>query len=420
MRAEPPHLRPLGPRRWAAPGRAKTQLTCAEAPQVVELCGAEAVGRALDTVMPDWGLRAVKDPVPPGAPVTVITDAAPKGYSFQSWWSRTPLTKLGLAGASCGVVADLVQSYCDARPDTLGLHCGAVEVGGHLLAFTGPFRAGKTTLVTRLAAEPGVRLFCDDVLPVRPDGQAVALGIQPRLRLPLPDRVSDGFRRYVADHLTVQDSRYGYVESPEQARTGTLAPLAALIVLRREEGARARFHRMRSAEAAAHLIRQNIADPGEAEAHYDRLTDLVAGLFCVTLVYSDLEEAVAQVHRAFAAGHLPAPELEIDAPLPPDPIEGDVSLADLSGVYCRAAEVSAREIGEDVFLWQMEGRNFFRLNPVAGAVWDLLEEPATGHEIAATLMDVFADTPAEIIAADLSALLGQLSARGLVTASLSG
>ena len=70
---------------------------------------------------------------------------------------------------TCGAVADLCQSYCDSRPGIFGLHCGAVRTGTHLVAFTGPYRAGKTTLVTRLGADPDVTLFCDDVLPVLPD-----------------------------------------------------------------------------------------------------------------------------------------------------------------------------------------------------------------------------------------------------------
>ena len=40
------------------------------------------------------------------------------------------MTDLGLAGATCGAVADITQSYLDARPGIFGLHCGAVRIGG--------------------------------------------------------------------------------------------------------------------------------------------------------------------------------------------------------------------------------------------------------------------------------------------------
>jgi hypothetical protein len=398
----------------AAPDAVQVLMRFDAVPQEVVLSRAEAVAGALAEVMPGWGTRQVPGAPSETGPVTRVTQEEPGRYAYQSWWSTAPLTDLGLAGATCGVVADLVQSYCDARPEVIGLHCGAVEVGGHLLAFTGPFRAGKTTLVTRLAAEPGVRLFCDDVLPVLPDGQGVALGIQPRLRLPLPEGVGAAFRAYVAAHLTVQDRRYGYVRADGQAGLGTRAPLAGLIVLRREASGPARLHRMRVADAVAHMIRQNIADPGETEAHYDRLSELGARLFCATLVYSDLEEAVRLVSDLCAAPTLPGRRVQIGPVLPPEPVEAEAMPVDLAQVFCRAAEVSAREIGQDVFLWQMAGRNFFRLNPVAGAVWALLQEPCRGHEIADVLAEVFLGTPQETIADDLSDLLGQMCARGLV------
>ncbi|ARE81919.1 coenzyme PQQ synthesis protein D (PqqD) [Roseovarius mucosus] len=416
MRAMLHPVRQFAARLRAASDSAECLLRFDTVPQEVVLGRAEAVAGALSEVMPGWGCRSLPGAPSEAVPVTRVTAEDSGRYSYQSWWSRAPLTDLGLAGATCGVVADLVQSYCDARPEMIGLHCGAVEVGGHLLAFTGPYRAGKTTLVTRLAAEPGVRLYCDDVLPVNPDGQGVALGVQPRLRLPLPEGVSDGFRVYVADHLTVQDRRYGYVRCDGQAPLGTQAPLAGLIVLRREASGPARLHRMRVADAVAHMIRQNIADPGETEAHYDRLAALGAQLFCATLVYSDLEEAVQVVRDLCAAPELPGSGVQIGPMLPPDPVEAETVPADLAQVFCRAEEVSAREIGQDVFLWQMAGRNFFRLNPVAGAVWALLEEPCYGHDIAETLAEVFVGTPQTMIADDLSDLLGQMCARGLVRA----
>ena len=87
-----------------------------------------------------------------------------------------------------------------------------------------------------------------------------------------------------------------------------------------------------------------------------------------------------------AAPQLPGGGVQIGPMLPPDPVEAETVPADLAQVFCRAEEVSAREIGQDVFLWQMAGRNFF------------------------------VGTPQTMIADDLSDLLGQMCARGLVRA----
>lgn len=366
--------------------------------------------------MPEWGLHRAEDPADSADPVSTITKTDAKRYTFQSWWSRTPLNGLGLAGATCGAVADLVQSHCDARPGTLGLHCGALRIGGHLVALTGPYRAGKSTLVTRLGSDPDVSLFCDDVLPILPEGDAMALGVKPRLRLPLPEGVSPAFRDFVARNLTVHDRRYGYVHLPHQAAYGTRARLAALVVLRRQEGAPARLHRLAPGDAAAHLIRQNIADPGDPDAHYDRISALVDELLCLTLVYSDLEEAVALVRAAFDGPALPAPGLRLDPPLPPEPVETPAPRADPARRFSRAGGVSDRVIASNTFLWQMKDRRFFALNPVAGAVWSLIATPMSGREIALILADLFADVPPDVLAEDLERLLGQLVAEGLVHA----
>ena len=312
-------------------------------------------------------------------------------------------------------MADITQSYLDARPGIFGLHCGAVRIGGHLIAFTGTYRAGKTTLVTRLGIEPDFQLFCDDVLPIGTDDKAVALGIQPRLRLPLPDSVAPGFGDYVSRSLTVHDRRYGYVSIPTQAPHGTRAPLAALVVLSRRDCGPARFHRMEPAEAAAYLIRQNIADPGEAEAHYDRVAAMAEGLTCLHLVYSDLEEAVALIRAAFEApAHSRSRSGYRCGFAPPKTRTGKESPPISDGLFARAEDVSDRQIGTDTFLWQMDGRNFFSLNPVGAGVWALLENPVTGREIVATLREVFTDVAPDAIGADVSALLGQMRQAGLV------
>lgn len=416
MRGLAPETATEGVRAERAPNPQPHHLRSTKAPHLVAAPAAEPFYSALCRVMPEWGLHRVEGPADTEAPASTITKIDAKRYTFQSWWSRTPLNGLGLAGATCGAVADLVQSHCDARPGTLGLHCGALRIGGHLVALTGPYRAGKSTLVTRLGSDPDVSLFCDDVLPIGPEGDAMALGVQPRLRLPLPKGISPAFQDFVARNLTVNDRRYGYVHLPRQAPYGTRAPLAALIVLRRQEGAPARLHRLAPGDAAAHLIRQNIANPGDPEAHYDRISALVDELLCLTLVHSDLEEAVALIRAAFDGPALPAPGLRLEPPLPLEPVETPAPPANPGQRFSRARGVSDRGIGSNTFLWQMEERRFFALNPVAGAVWSLIATPMSGREIALILTDLFPDVPPDILAEDLEHLLGQLVACGLVRA----
>ena len=342
-------------------------------------------------------------------------------FDLHSPWLDAPLAGLMAASAACGVVADMSQAFCNQHAGCLGLHCGAVQINGHLVAMTGPARAGKSTLVSRLTAEADMTVFCDDILPVLQDGLAFGLGLAPRLRLPLPDSVTPAFRAHVARYMGPADRRYGYLCGPNIAPHGTRAPVAAVIVLAREEATKAQLHRMEPSEAVRHLIRQNISAPAEGTVHFDQVTRMARNVLCLKLVYSDLEDAVALLRAAFAAPELPAAGVTIAPPLPAelDPVVRPP--VDLAQEWQRSPDVAVRAVQEDLFLWHATEHSYFHLNPVARAIWTLLESPITGDEIAAILSEAFPDADPARIAEDVALLLGAFAGEGLIdTAGLSG
>lgn len=382
----------------------------------ITLHDAPELATALANIMPDWPMTVDSNPHKISRSVSDLSRDGSGGYSFRSWWATDPVPHMGVAGAVCGAVADMVQAFCDDRPGTIGLHCGAVRIGGHLVAFTGPFRAGKTTLVTRLGFEPGMTLFCDDILPILPDDRACALGIQPRLRLPLPDSVSATFRQSVQDTMTLHDARYGYVAAPNLAPHGTRAPLAALIVLNRRPSGPASLHPLGINEAAQHFIRQNIADPGEIDSHFARIAGLAGAMPCLQLAYSDLEQAVALLRDTFDRADVSAIDRTAPPPVPIDPPQVPETLADLSDVFERACTVVEQDIGGDRFLWQVEARRFYGLNPVGRAVWVLLEQPLTGHALCEIVQDAFPEVSEEAVQTDLAVLLADMVQADLISA----
>lgn len=335
-------------------------------------------------------------------------------FDLHSPWLDAPLTGLMAASAACGVVADISQAFCNQHRGCLGLHCGAVLINGHLVVLTGPARAGKSTLISRLTAEPDMTVFCDDILPVLEDGLAFGLGLAPRLRLPLPDNVTDAFLAHVDAFMGPADRRYGYLCGPNIAPHGTRAPVSAFIVLARGQDVAAQLHWMESAEAVQHLVRQNISAPGEGTAHFDQVTRMAESLLCLKLVYSDLEDAVDLLRRAFGAQILPAPDVTVAAPLPAQ-IEAVVHPpASLVQRYCRSPQVAVRAVQDDLFLWQATEYSYFHLNAVARAIWTLLEDPITGSEIADTLSTVFTDADFSQIEVDVAALLGAFETEFLI------
>ncbi|QYK40274.1 MAG: PqqD family peptide modification chaperone [Paracoccaceae bacterium] len=369
---------------------------------------AQALARCLSGWTPaPWGGTAPRplcatlpDPGTPGHYVHAARDLDP------------PLTGLPAASAVCAVVADLAMGFCDALPGGIGLHCGAVEIGGCLILLTGRHKAGKSTLVARLSAEPGARTVCDDVLPLDAHGRAIALGIPPRLRLPLPPGAGPVLAGHLARHTAVADDRYAYLSPPNLVPHGTrLAPGALIRLHRGAPGTPARLHRMDRAEALHLMLSQSLSCFASAEDAFARADRMTAGLPAMTLVYADLDDAAALLVAAFAEGAQPDPA----APLPAtDDIPAAAPLAPGTPVAAVAGCVLRRRDG-GAFLWRAGDMRLWRLNPVAQAVWTLIAETPGGiapAAIAATLADAFPDTPPQAILADICAITGALAAEG--------
>lgn len=384
-----------------------------DAPEVIE---------GLHQVLSGWSVT--QRPIHGNDLKRAVSHVQRQGRTFRisSPWLDEPLTGLPAASAVCGVVADLAQSFYHEQPEALALHCGAFLINGRLVAMTGQAHAGKSTFMARLSAEPDLRILCDDVLPLLASDRAMGLGIAPRLRLPLPDNSSRAFHDHVARHCRVRDDLYGYVCATSVAPFGTQAPLAVLVVLQREAGAEARLHHLPPTEAVRHLLAQNMAPiaPEALDATMQRLLRLTDGLTCVKLVYSDLEPAVALVRAAFGARSLPDQAVSIAPPLADQPPQTDAPAqpVDADIVFHRADGIGMRRVREDVFLWQAASGEIFHLNTVAGAIWQVLEEPSTAREIADLLAEAFALSDTDMVTQDVCHLLGGLAARGMVTARM--
>lgn len=338
------------------------------------------------------------------------------GYKVESIWLDAPITGLTSVAAACCVLIDVLECVVDADPSLLCLHCGAVEIAGRLVVMAGPSRVGKSTLTGRLSSER-LTVFCDDMLPIDREGRGVAVGLGPRLRLPLPEAAAPAFRAHVARHLGPADDRYGFVNAPTVARFGRRAPVGAIVLLERVAAGPARFRSVAPAEALAALVRQNIVADRLPEMVLDRFERLVAGAPCVALDFADVEEAAELIVGSFAAwppGDLrPLPA----RPAAPPSAEPEASPADPALRYRRRGDVAVRRVGEELFLTQAEQRRILRLNQVGGAVWTLLADPATPRQLARDLGVVFPDTPPATIEADVLRLVGAMLAHDLAEAA---
>lgn len=378
----------------------------------VRLTNAPAVQQALSDVMFGWeptidrpGLRA-----PASQPLSHVIGRR-RGFAATSPFNDNELRELGKAQATCAILADLAEAWLGARPGMLALHCGAFHMGGGLVMLGGPMRAGKSTLIARLTAEPDVTVFCDDVLPLTAGGEGMALGFAPRLRLPMPDRITPAFRRHVRQSQGPRDQRYAYLAAPNIAPHGTLAPLSTLIMLDRRRSGCASLHRMPADQALHHLLARNMGHLGDAESALDMATQLLGRLTVVRMVYSDLEDAVALLRRTFAPGKagpgVPV-ESELLQPLTPLP---DVAVlpVDPARIWRQRPGTGVRHIGGSAFLWSPAGTTVWHLNPIAHAIWAALAIPGSVTEMGDLLAELFPDILGESLLADVGSLIAGLA-----------
>jgi hypothetical protein len=84
-----------------------------------------------------------------------------------------------------------------------------------------------------------------------------------------------------------------------------------------------------------------------------------------------------------------------------------------SVAYLRSPRAVHRVVGDEVLIALPGNDSIESLSATAGVVWDLLREPRSADELVEILQAEFAGPNAEI-AHDVTSLLADLSARGLV------
>jgi hypothetical protein len=309
----------------------------------------------------------------------------------------------------------MIGAFFERHPEFIGLHCGSVDVGGRLLIFPDAHRAGKSTLTAAFAAE-GQRIFGDDVLALTPEGEGMAMGIAPRLRLPLPVSLDPAMSAFLERHGGPADDRYGYLALPQDrlARHGECLPLGAMVLLEREETLEApEIIPLAPGEGLLQLLCQNFAHDTPSETLLERFMPLMARLPCLLMRYS---EPLAAARRL-----IDALDEESETPLP-----AAVSLAryhqvsdtqqpSLSGVWAARSSVHAYPLGEELFLIHASSGAIHRLNESGRAVWFLLNEaPMSVREIADLLAEHYGNLSAERIEPDLAALMTKLVDAGLI------
>ena len=298
----------------------------------------------------------------------------------------------------------------------LSLHFGSVEIDGKLVLFPESSKAGKSTLSVAFAAA-GCRVFGDDVLGLTEQGEGVAMGVAPRLRMPLPDSFSVEFVDYAERHAGPEDDCYRFVILTENglAHYTDSSPVGAIVLLERDpQIVEPDVVRIAPGEGLLQLLCQNFASSDTPnEALFERLLPLMQRVPCLLLRYSEPLTGARYLAKSIENPHLQQPRNASLLGHSQVSVE-DASLRDLQRVWMPAKGVSVYPLGEELFLIHTSSGDIHRLNASGKIAWQLLQhEPLSGHALS-DVMAAYFNAPLDAVRADVAALITALAQTGLV------
>ena len=270
----------------------------------VAFINSESLYRHLFTILRDWEIKRL-DQGADQLPVITI-EKTDVGFQRQSRWLSKPAVFRNAVDAACDFIVDLIHAYIADNEGLLCLHCAAVKFNQGLVVFPNTYRAGKSILSLKLVSCGG-QLFTDDVLPITSHGNfGMALGILPRLRLPLPEALGGAFSNFAFEHAGPKSDRYLYVKlsKREQAELGTTAPIRGITILQRDTAAKPALMKVKNSTVVRDVILRNFARQNSALEIVDRLYSIAEKADCYTLRYASLDQAVELLDDAFGLQNL--------------------------------------------------------------------------------------------------------------------
>lgn len=204
--------------------------------------------------------------------------------------------------AVCNFHYEFIDWFVDRHPELFCLHTASVKIGNSAILFPCVQKAGKSTLSMQLV-QRGHRLLGDDVVCLSEDGRlARALGLAPRLRLPLPERVlSADVIDFINQRRGLTDEYWQYVN----LGIGEISPLnetheiGGIIVLERGNDIAATLEEIPKSLALKALIDQNFGRMKDPNGIFDSLKALALRVPCKALKYSRPEDAAILLEHHF-------------------------------------------------------------------------------------------------------------------------
>jgi len=390
----------------------------------------EVVRPLLDPILAAWPPPDGDSDPAAGAPFATLRPTENERWSLEAPLAEKSVALHNPVNAICDLVVEMSWERLRSQPELLCLHAAALTFDDRLVIFPNARRAGKS-LLTATLARLGHRVFSDDFVPLGVDAKTqqisgIANGIAPRLRLPLPDNISSSLTSWISDRIGPANKQYGYLTGIELPRSGTAAPVGAVVVLERdpELAGSVELEPISQDEALAALVKQNFGRQVHAGAILAVTAALTRSVPVLRLRYNGVEEAAALLDQNEALRNLPAarvpkadhPGTGRPAPLAGLPVPETASIG-LDQVYHKQPDYTEVAAETGLYLADGHGISIHRLNPVSSVIWRLLDEKMTGADMVGVMKELYRDIEIARLRGDTLGALQFLAKHRLIEAN---
>jgi len=390
----------------------------------------EVVRPLLDPILAAWPPPDGDSDPAAGAPFATLRPTENERWSLEAPLAEKSVALHNPVNAICDLVVEMSWERLRSQPELLCLHAAALTFDDRLVIFPNARRAGKS-LLTATLARLGHRVFSDDFVPLGVDAKTqqisgIANGIAPRLRLPLPDNISSSLTSWISDRIGPANKQYGYLTGIELPRSGTAAPVGAVVVLERdpELAGPVELEPISQDEALAALVKQNFGRQVHAGAILAVTAALTRSVPVLRLRYNGVEEAAALLDQNEALRNLPAarvPKADHPGTGRPAPSAGlpvpETASIGLDQVYHKQPDYTEVATETGLYLADGHGISIHRLNPVSSVIWRLLDEKMTGADMVGVMKELYRDIEIARLRGDTLGALQFLAKHRLIEAN---
>jgi hypothetical protein len=270
----------------------------------VDFVDCRPVAEGFASILRGWTVREI--PHDPAHPAYVTFRFEHGIYDWKAPWitgrnRRDDEPSTSLMEAVCDFHYEFIDWFTDRNPQHFCIHMAATDFGGRAVLFPAIQRTGKSTLALH-CVQAGFPLLGDDVVVI--DGekmQAIALGLLPRMRLPLHPSFKPAFVDFIARHAGLSDRRWQYVElgDGQIVDHGQHFPIGGVVILDRRRDGRASIGPVAKSTALKALIDRNFGMLEAPGRIFDCFRRIVDDTDCRVLTYADPAEAVALLASTF-------------------------------------------------------------------------------------------------------------------------